>query len=191
MQKTKVALKKQCSEILNRHAPNTYLTGEDLAFIVDILCMHPEAEKKIGAGVRWIQVRTEPVYKRKCFYVIRTDGSTTDFSYVKAIDGATSAYQDFFKACRVAVSSEVISVAIQGNHIHHDGMQFAEIVNRFISEFGVDVSKVDFTGGDNVTLTAFVDTELARKFQEYHAEHATLVSIPIEEHKQIKVERFR
>ncbi|KAE9587456.1 hypothetical protein Lal_00031807 [Lupinus albus] len=47
---------------------------------------HQEPDKKIGGGVRAFQVRNHPVYKSKCFFLIREDGSVDDFSFRKCVD---------------------------------------------------------------------------------------------------------
>ncbi|KAF3794127.1 DNA-directed RNA polymerase V subunit 1 [Nymphaea thermarum] len=45
-----------------------------------------EAEKKMGSGVQSFQIRVHPVWKSRCFFVMRTDDSFDDFSYRKSID---------------------------------------------------------------------------------------------------------
>ncbi|OIW15418.1 hypothetical protein TanjilG_32657 [Lupinus angustifolius] len=47
---------------------------------------HQEPDKKIGGGVRAFQVRNHPIYKSKCFFLIREDGSVDDFSFRKCVD---------------------------------------------------------------------------------------------------------
>ncbi|CAH9140255.1 unnamed protein product [Cuscuta epithymum] len=47
---------------------------------------HAEPEKKIGSGVDGFQVRYHPVFKSRCFFILREDGSTDDFSFRKCVD---------------------------------------------------------------------------------------------------------
>lgn len=47
---------------------------------------HLEAEKKIGSGVKSFQVKYHPQWKSRCFFVVRADGSSDDFSFRKCVD---------------------------------------------------------------------------------------------------------
>ncbi|BBN04561.1 protein MpNRPD1 [Marchantia polymorpha subsp. ruderalis] len=53
----------------------------------DVLIHHPRREEKFGCGVISVKVDNHPEYpSTKCFHVIRTDGSTSDFSYRKCLE---------------------------------------------------------------------------------------------------------
>ncbi|MED6217463.1 hypothetical protein PIB30_018100 [Stylosanthes scabra] len=47
---------------------------------------HAESNKKIGVGIRAFQVRTHPIYKSRCFFLIREDNTAEDFSFRKCVD---------------------------------------------------------------------------------------------------------
>ncbi|KAI5330064.1 hypothetical protein L3X38_029461 [Prunus dulcis] len=47
---------------------------------------HAEPDKKIGGGVQAFQVRTHPLYKSRCFFLIREDEAVDDFSFRKCVD---------------------------------------------------------------------------------------------------------
>ncbi|KAF9626177.1 hypothetical protein IFM89_031304 [Coptis chinensis] len=47
---------------------------------------HPEPDKKIGAGISAFQIRVHPMWKSRCFFVIREDETVDDFSFRKCID---------------------------------------------------------------------------------------------------------
>ncbi|XP_077251536.1 EMB514 (DUF3223) [Tasmannia lanceolata] len=47
---------------------------------------HLEPEKKIGRGIRAFQIRDHPLFKSRCFFLIREDGFADDFSFRKCID---------------------------------------------------------------------------------------------------------
>ncbi|KAG6543384.1 hypothetical protein Mapa_015298 [Marchantia paleacea] len=52
----------------------------------DVLIHHPRREEKFGCGVNSVKVDSHPEYPAtKCFHVVRTDGSTSDFSYRKCL----------------------------------------------------------------------------------------------------------
>ena len=47
---------------------------------------HPEAEKKIGCGIKSFQIRTHPEHDSRCYMVVRTDGTCENFSYRKCVE---------------------------------------------------------------------------------------------------------
>ena len=47
---------------------------------------HQDPETKIGVGIEAFQVRMNPMYASRCYYIIRKDGSTDDFSYRRCVD---------------------------------------------------------------------------------------------------------
>ena len=47
---------------------------------------HAEPDKKIGGGISAFQVRFHPMWKSKCFFLIRNDESSDDFSFRKCVD---------------------------------------------------------------------------------------------------------
>ncbi|URE11680.1 hypothetical protein MUK42_19737 [Musa troglodytarum] len=47
---------------------------------------HPDPDKKIGAGIEAFQVRYHPTFKSRCFFLVRADGSSDDFSFRKCVD---------------------------------------------------------------------------------------------------------
>eukprot|EP00249_Psilotum_nudum_P003817 c17308_g1_i1 orf=178-1131(-) len=47
---------------------------------------HPDPQQKIGAGIESFQIRVNPEYCSKCYYVVRQDGTMDNFSYRKCVD---------------------------------------------------------------------------------------------------------
>ncbi|KAK7265797.1 hypothetical protein RJT34_33420 [Clitoria ternatea] len=47
---------------------------------------HTEPDTKIGGGIRAFQVRKHPMWKSKCFSLVREDLSDDDFSFRKCVD---------------------------------------------------------------------------------------------------------
>ena len=68
---------------------------------------HPEAEAKIGPGVETIEIRAA-TYGTRCFWVMRIDGSCTDFSWRSCLR-APRPIDDFRKAMRWAVVDQTAS----------------------------------------------------------------------------------
>ncbi|XWS48015.1 hypothetical protein CRYUN_Cryun13aG0035600 [Craigia yunnanensis] len=47
---------------------------------------HLEPDRKIGGGIKAFQIRNHPMWKSKCFFVIRDDETVDDFSFRKCVD---------------------------------------------------------------------------------------------------------
>lgn len=59
---------------------------KDQEILLDLLIRgHPEADEKVGCGVSYIFVDRHPRCNHKAFMVMRKDGTTDDFSFMKCI----------------------------------------------------------------------------------------------------------
>lgn len=47
---------------------------------------HADPDTKIGAGIQAFQVRYHPMWKSRCFFLVRVDGTSDDFSFRKCVD---------------------------------------------------------------------------------------------------------
>ncbi len=65
---------------LFRAKPARPIIGNDHDFFVELLKMHPEADKKIGCGIERFEVR-QTEFGWKSMFVVRNDGTAVDFSY--------------------------------------------------------------------------------------------------------------
>lgn len=70
--------------ILNRYRPGDIVHAEDEVFLLEALKRHPEADIKIGSGVRGFEVRSAD-YGTQCFWILRVDGTDERFSYKSCI----------------------------------------------------------------------------------------------------------
>jgi hypothetical protein len=73
-------------EVLYRHPLLGPISGDDHAFLLELLKKHPHAAEKVGAGVKHFTVENAKGGTR-CFYVTRVDGSRSDFSFMKCLRG--------------------------------------------------------------------------------------------------------
>jgi len=195
--KTKQTLKNYCKFVLNNAKLNSELYGEWFEVINDVLKMHDCYDEKTQGGGYKIGVRTCLINPRnRQFYVLRADGSVTDFSYVKAISSQSKEgkIKDIFRA---AINDQTIDykdtyfnefgdskgyvicpetnlkVRKKDSHIDHYPKQFNEIVKDFIDIHNISSeSLVIHHPGDNATVWIMEDQELLNKFVEYHHEVA-------------------
>ncbi|KAA0057942.1 protein DCL [Cucumis melo var. makuwa] len=74
-------------KILHNWPINLNVNQYEQMVLVDLLKKgHLEPEKKIGCGIQAFQIRFHPVWKSKCFFLIREDESADDFSFRKCVD---------------------------------------------------------------------------------------------------------
>ena len=182
--------------ILNSYTFKELLNESDFNDVVNLLKIHPNAQEKIGIGIKEIIV-DETRYKTKCFNAIRLDSSSEIFSYIKCINGDLSPLAKFSKTCRDVIADDlrlvklsffkknskkgrvkcqetgVLSFWEELNVDHRQPNTFSVIVDRFIELHKIDLSAVEYIETiDNVYL--FKDNDLAEKFRQYHKEKANL-----------------
>lgn len=167
-----------------------------------ILAMHPEAAEKIGDGVASFAVMFDDAGNRM-LTVNRTDGTSTDFSWNKCINGRPMPLKSqFAAAARMAVRPDIVSYRskyvekygdasdnvpceqtgrwchISECHVDHHPTTFQQIVNRFLAEEAVELSPELFSPiADNRLGIRFVDLNVAGRFRVYHAKHAKLMVV--------------
>ena len=63
------------------------ITGDDGRYVKDLLEYHPYFTEKVGPGIEYFFVGYN-LFRSRCFYVKRIDGTHIDFSYKKCLDEA-------------------------------------------------------------------------------------------------------
>jgi hypothetical protein len=186
--------------ILYGTSPGTALAGADLVLMRALLECHPRAAKKIGAGVSQIIIDVNSEWKGcPMFVVVRTDGTRTEFSYVKCLQ-ARRPDADFQAACRSAVVEDILDVKqaqflqnadaarrvicpLTGRRVGWDEVHvdhappwpFRRIVEAFVAQERLDPSTVAIDGlADGECVKRFADAALAGRFRRFHAAHAHL-----------------
>ncbi|KAJ0265541.1 DNA-directed RNA polymerase IV subunit 1 [Hirschfeldia incana] len=75
--------------ILYNYEIDATLNELDGRLLMMALLFHPNRDEKIGPGFKGIKVANSKHGNARCFEVVRTDGTTEDFSYHKCVLGAT------------------------------------------------------------------------------------------------------
>lgn len=93
---TQGAAKAHFKEVLNRYSDGDRVTspadhGDLLALLEAYDASMPQSARKAGVGVDHFYRAREQEHNgmTSCFYVMRTDGSAIDFSYIKAVETAS------------------------------------------------------------------------------------------------------
>lgn len=164
-----------------------------LDFLYDIMEQHPHWNEKVGCGFHHFEVR-KGLYGKKGFYIVRTDGTSTDISYRKAIYAYPTKRAEIMKACRTVISPIIemmrnqiklpFTCPITGEvvtdrsnvHIDHYDLTFRELFDLWMED--KDVDKVYATlresRKDGCVEVYFNDPMLAMDFYQFHNEHTHL-----------------
>lgn len=192
--RTKADAAKYVQSILARYQVGQAIEGEDQEVVLDLLSRHPDAVKKIGVGVRELFVDI-PEQGGKCFWLRRSDGSKTDFSYQKCL-APKPPHAKYMEACRNAVKDQInakrdevfatrdeIQCPLTGEMISRDKAhvdhtppnEFRILAFEFARVEKFDPLEVELDGcGDGESEKRFHDRELERKWREFHRERAVL-----------------
>lgn len=196
---TKEAAKKYTSELLAR-LPLGEVQNEHVRFLVALLNRHPQAHQKEGAGLLGFEVRKHPIYGSRGFWIIRRDGTETDFSYRECLSPSTN------KASVVAAFRQEVCYQSQqfketnyrhgmpcpitGEPLDYDEIDvdhapplFSDILKRFLEEQGLRTEDVACREGDGVTIASLQDRKLASLWHDYHRKHAQLYLLSREGHR--------
>lgn len=195
--KTKTTLKDYCKFVLNNSGVNTTLDGEWNDVLIDVLRMHEDFHEKTKGQEYQIGVRVCPINPRnKQFYILRADGTDTDFSYYKAISSKSK--ESYIKeTLRAAIKDQTIEfknnyfasnqdskgyvlcmetslkLKKKDSHLDHYPKQFDEIVKEWIDIMQLSSQDIVLVAPpDNGTAWFMQDEVLLKSFQDYHKEQA-------------------
>ena len=165
---------------------------------------HTEKESKIGCGIDYFEVRTNygSGGATQGFWVIRTDGTESDFSFIWAVKGTPKPIaQEFADACRNAVLSDIRAAKrlFFDTHGDHEGRVPCDITGRLITKDEAHVDHAHPTFGtlvitfrasqgwhkqipsdiltvpaDQQFTTSFANDDANQKFRDYHKAAASL-----------------
>ena len=192
---TQARLIEHIRAIIAKYPDGLNVDEEDDLFLRALLQRHRDAIEKIGKGVHYFTIETEPKYKTRGFWLHRIDGTKTDFSYRMCIR-SSSHREDVLAALREAVSEQMIKFreeTFNGNEhvfcpltkqqITRQQAHVDHIYPQTFSQLVKDWSAQEEINLDTVPLERSTDGKIGRKindayvvesFQWYHQEHAHL-----------------
>ena len=75
--------------MLRKYNLDTRVSTKDAVHLVPLLELRSEAPEKVGVGIDHFEVRSPPPelppFSDRCFWVLRTDGTAVDFSYLHCL----------------------------------------------------------------------------------------------------------
>jgi hypothetical protein len=184
-------------KILYAYPVGATVKFEDAQFLADLLDLHPERDAKVGVGARSFQI--EQNGPTRGFWLTRTDGSRTDFSFKSCLTpptaesdaraGFRSEVRDQiaeFRALQFAGGREVRcpitgeSVNSGTSHVDHVP-PFEDLVRLFLSRAGLSLSAVGVEPTrDGETETRLADRGLGEAWAAFHRQHAGLRIVSVQ-----------
>lgn len=206
--RTRTDALEQIRHVRDRYPLGAVVTdGDDQEFLLELLALHPEAAEKFGPGVEHFEVRQNG--STVGFWIIRTDGSETDFSFIRCLRAPRhdeevraamrEAVRDQKLAARdAAFANGEVRCPITGElltpqtcHVHHDEREFLELADAFAGEIG-GYERIEVVAGDGVIGRRLVDEDLKRRWQEFHERNARLVVVSVRANlSHLRLGRFR
>jgi hypothetical protein len=157
--------------IRQRYLNGVRITGLDSILLVAATDLHPVAAQKRGCGISHFTV--EQAGKDRCFWLHRTDGTSTDISFKNIFDDpAKREREDRLKAMRQAVDNQVAPLRKRGCHVHHE-IPFATLVNDWLASLGMTLEQIEVTPTtDGEMRCEMADESLKHKWWIYHDTYA-------------------
>jgi hypothetical protein len=186
-------------EMRDRYRVGKPLNEADAADLEALLERHPDCVEKVGVGIDYFTTMRAPEYGTKCFQIVRTDGSTTDFSAPSAINAAPPPRKrEVSQAFRSAVKDQINNArdayfaahADSGGKVpcaatkervakheihcdHRPPMTFEVLVTTFLTGRSLTVEQVPISApADNQFSATITDAALLSDFVEYHRQLA-------------------
>jgi hypothetical protein len=208
--------KKACTEhfkaILYRHALGIRIPDPDATELGWLLERHPEYGQKVGCGIDHFITHKNNEFPTIGFYLIRKDGSGTDFSYLKCVNGKENTpMQEAVRAMRAEIQPDIrqaklkyfqenadadgkvacaitgILVSIDEAHADHAPPRtFHNLALLFLAAKGIDPDWTFVTPStDNQYQPRMMDVVLAGEWRVYH--HKMQVMRIVAKHKNLSL----
>lgn len=199
---TQSSLKMFIQSILHGSGIELPVSNYNFEFLSKLLDRHPRRDEKVGVGIKSFIVRKDIYGRTKCFWIVRLDGTETEFSYDKCIKGnkVTNPLKLFYEAARVTIDPQIEAYREsyikaykdsngkfpcektgkmlsrkEENVDHIPPLTFKKIVENFLEKTNHDLSSIGYSGfGDGEVHKKFMDESLKSEFATYHMQVARL-----------------
>jgi hypothetical protein len=183
--------------MLNRYQDGQEINQDDYVLLYELLLRHPDADAKIGSGVKRFFRDRSPDHPTSCFHLEREGGLATDFSYPDCISSTKPTLEQYFyRACRQSVSEILTAkknslfdqgdvrccktnelVTKENSEYRHTNPKFSEIFRDFKKLLNTPISRdMFYEDADLQYATRFSNKakEIESRFVEFHQKIANL-----------------
>jgi hypothetical protein len=193
---TKTAAQEAIQEVLYRYQPGeTVERPEDQEFLADLVQNHPDPASKIGVGIARFEVRRN--LKTPGFWIVRTDGSETDFSFVKCLRPPTleqlvrtalrrSVDEQIWQFRDQALGGGLVVCSVSGDpidratcHVDHFDPTFSDLVDAYVAAHGGYEAFQIAETADGAFGRRLSDPQVEADWRAYHKANANLRLVSI------------
>jgi hypothetical protein len=174
--------------IRERYRNGVRVEGMDAMMLVAATDLHAGADQKRGCGISHFTV--ERAGKDRCFWLHRTDGTSTDISFRYIFDDpAKRERDDRLKALRQAVDKEIAPLRKRGMHVHHV-IPFATLVDDWLASLGMTLEQIEvIPTADGEMRCEMADESLKHDWWLYHDRYARYEIMTAAAHRAFKHEK--
>jgi len=167
------------------------ITADNATFLHDLIRRHPEYALKASSGIARFEIRPNPRFPGNTFWIIRIDGSETDFSFLRCIKGIPLTHRErVIAAMRGHVLAQILDykkenlaadtkcaltgapLADEDGHVDHV-VPFIDMVHAFLENVPIETIEL-MPPGDGKFGEQFADFRLIAQWQEFHRKRAQL-----------------
>ena len=194
---SKAACLKYFKDLLNANPRGTKVPDQHFSDLHSLFVRNPDYQEKVGSGVDHFIVDKSPDWPTNCFYVVRRDGTRTDFSYKASVDGQEIPFKArVSSAFRYTVYEELVelkALAIKerllpngkiicdatGQEIetheaeldHQPPKTFQVLLDDYLKAHALTYAEIPLSSPkDNQSAYSITDLDLVEDFQRYHRE---------------------
>jgi len=168
------------------------ITPEDDVFLRELVKRHPQAATKIGVGIDHFEIRRGGRFYQNVLWLIRQDGTQTDISYCKCVNGDASHRTKVLAAMRAEIVDQIIGfrdralmtdarcaltgvpLTRENLHIDHDP-PFIKIAEAFFEKIGGGAESISLMDDmDGALGRLLADRAIALDWRRFHQARATL-----------------
>ena len=194
--RTKTAAKEFFRNLRDSYPDGQRISPEHEGYLRDLVAIHPDAELKMGAGITHFSVATDTKFKKtRHFFIHRVDGTGTDVSFPKAIDGS-SPRRDRLEALRRGIQDQILEfrrnafdksgtiicplrgtpITKESYHIDHTPpATFLNLVDQWLGSMKIDIIQVKITPpADNQIVKEMTDEAQVSSWRSFHKTYANL-----------------
>lgn len=203
---TQAALQARIRGILWSYGVESPVNERDQVFLEALIQRHPRAAQKIGGGIARMVVRQNPVYpQQRGFWIVRTDGTETDVSYLECLRHS-SPRQKILSAARGVVRNDIAAfkhaafaqagplfpvvcpltatrLTPDTAHVDHiPPTTFEALVDAFMQHEGLLFTSdlVQPHHSDGQVMDIFDSAVLATAWRQFHQAHARLRLVSVQ-----------
>jgi hypothetical protein len=194
--------------MLHRYRLGDVVDDFDFQELLPLLEQHPTYEQKRGVGVTKFRIIKAP-YNSRGFLIVRSDGSTTDFSYRKCIGAPAQPLRKVIAALRTEVQDDILQAKRHYFAAHSDALgrvpcaltgtlvtvdqadadhappyTFHVLATTFLDARKIVPSETILTPpADNQFGRTLLDRDLAAAWRDFHHRHADIRIVAKTEHR--------